>query len=362
MLQLQTISLVQFRNYVEQSFSFSERIIGICGQNGTGKTNLLDAIYYLSFSRSYFSRPDQQNVSHAKLGMRLEADYLLQNEKQKLIFILRENSRKELILNEEIYVKFSDHIGKIPCVMIAPDDISLITGGSEERRKFMDTLLSQINKTYLIRLIAYNKILQQRNSLLKQQAESAKIDEALFQVYNEQLAENGQYLFEVRNQFLAGFIATTLSIYKRIAGKEDNMKVSYESQLLNDKLSNLLLQSREKDFILQRTTSGIHKDDLLFYMGEHVFKMEASQGQRKSLLFALKLAEWQVLKEKKGFTPILLLDDVFEKLDEQRMYQLLHWVCTESDGQVFITDTHAERFQKQMAEIDVPFQLIELSF
>ena len=176
MLRLQTISLIQFRNYVEQSFSFSERIIGICGQNGTGKTNLLDAIYYLSFSRSYFSRPDQQNVSHSKLGMRLEADYLLQNEKQKLICILRENNRKELTLNEEMYVKFSEHIGKIPCVMIAPDDISLITGGSEERRKFMDTLLSQFNKIYLTRLIAYNKILQQRNSLIKQNAESGKMD------------------------------------------------------------------------------------------------------------------------------------------------------------------------------------------
>ncbi len=361
MLRLQTISLVQFRNYVEQSFSFSERIIGICGQNGTGKTNLLDAVYYLSFSRSYFSRPDQQNVSHTKLGMRLEAQYLLHNEKQKLICILRENNRKELTLNEETYVKFSEHIGKIPCVMIAPDDISIITGGSEERRKFLDTLLSQINKPYLTRLIAYNKILQQRNSLIKQNTESGKTDEALLQVLNEQLSMNGQFIFEERNEFLVGFIDLTLSIYKRIAGKNDEVRVSYESQLLNEPLSELLLKSREKDFLLQRTTNGIHKDDLLFYMGDHLFKSEASQGQRKSLLFALKLAEWQILKEKKGFTPILLLDDVFEKLDEQRMYQLLHWVCTEIDGQVFITDTHAERFQKQMAEIDVPFQLIELS-
>ncbi|MDP1763531.1 MAG: DNA replication and repair protein RecF [Sediminibacterium sp.] len=360
MLRLQSISLVQFRNYVQKDFSFKERIVGICGANGTGKTNLLDAIYYLSFSRSYFSRPDSQNVHHGLLGLRLEGQYELQHEPRKLVCIVRENNRKELILDEEAYKKFSDHIGILPCVMIAPDDIVLISGGSEERRKFIDTLLSQINKEYLARLIDYNRILQQRNSLLKRAAETGTTDEALWEVLNSQLSKTGNYIFAERKKFLTRFLSLCGSIYQRIAGKEDGLSLQYTSQLLTDNFEELLKASRQKDLALQRTTAGIHRDDLVFYMDQSLFKTEASQGQRKSLLFALKLAEWQTLQEKKGFTPILLLDDVFEKLDEQRMFQLLQWVCTETDGQVFITDTHAERLQKQLAEINATFQLIEL--
>lgn len=360
MLRLHSISLVQFRNYLQQPFSFTERIVGICGLNGSGKTNLLDAIYYLSFTRSYFSRPDAQNVYHGLAGMRLQATYDLQGEEQQLVCILRENNRKELQLNEEPYKKFSDHIGKIPCVMIAPDDVVLVTGGSEERRTFIDTLLSQVSKEYLLCLIDYQKLLQQRNSVLKQYAESGSMDEALLQILDEQLCKKGHTIFRERKTFLETFLPLASSIYQRIAGKDDGLSLQYDSQLLRDDFAALLQLSRAKDLALQRTTTGIHRDDLLFYMGSAPFKTEASQGQRKSLLFALKLAEWQVLKEKKGFTPILLLDDVFEKLDEQRMFQLLNWVCTESDGQVFITDTHADRLKGNLSEINVPYQVIEL--
>jgi len=359
-LRLESISLVQFRNYIQQSFSFSERVVGICGMNGTGKTNLLDAIYYLSFTRSYFSRPDSLNVHHGMAGMRLDGNYDLLSEPQLLTCIVRENNKKELSLNQEEYKKFSDHIGRLPCVMIAPDDISLITGSGEERRKFIDTLLSQIDKTYLQHLIDYTKLLQQRNSLLKQSAESGKLDEALLQIITDQLCKKGDYLFILRKAFLADFLPLAREIYERIAGKNDGLQLQYDSRLLQDSLEELLKINKQKDLILQRTTVGIHRDDLSFYMGEAAFKSEASQGQRKSLLFALKLAEWQVLKDKKGFTPILLLDDVFEKLDEQRMFQLLHWVCTESDGQVFITDTHSQRLQTQLENTKTPFQLINL--
>lgn len=360
MLRLHSILLVQFRNYVQQSFSFSERVVGICGLNGTGKTNLLDAIYYLSFSRSYFARPDSQNMHHGLLGLRIEGHYDLLTEPQQLTCIVRENNRKELVLNNEEYKKFSDHIGKLPCVMIAPDDILLVSGGSEERRKFLDTLLSQISKNYLHQLIDYNRILQQRNKLLKQFAEPGKADDALLQVLTEQLCKKGNEIFAERKQFIPDFLALAGSIYVRIAGKDDGLQWQYESQLLLDDFETLLQQSQQKDLLLQRTTTGIHRDDISFFMDKAVFKTEASQGQRKSLLFALKLAEWQVLKEKKGFTPILLLDDVFEKLDEQRMLQLLQWVCTESDGQVFITDTHTDRLVEHLKAIDVLFQLIEL--
>jgi DNA replication and repair protein RecF len=360
MLRLGSISLTQFRNYVQQQFSFGERIIGICGSNGSGKTNLLDAIYYLSFSKSYFARPDTQNVHHGLAGMRIEGNYLLNEEPQHLVCILRETNRKELVLNDEPYKKFSEHIGKIPCVMIAPDDVVLITGSSSERRTFIDTLLSQINKEYLIQLIDYTKLLQQRNSLLKQSSETGSVDESLFDVLNMQLIKRGNFLFDCRKKFLVDFLPQVATIYQRIAGKDDGLILRYESQLFTGSFEELLRASRQKDLLLQRTTTGIHRDDLLFFMGDAAFKTEASQGQRKSLLFALKLAEWQVLKEKKGFTPILLLDDVFEKLDEQRMFQLLNWVCTESDGQVFITDTHKERLQQHLQSVDIAFQLITL--
>jgi DNA replication and repair protein RecF len=360
MLRLGSISLTQFRNYVQQPFSFSERIIGICGSNGSGKTNLLDAIYYLSFSKSYFARPDTQNVHHGLTGMRIEGNYRLNEEPQHLVCILRETNRKELVLNDEPYKKFSDHIGKIPCVMIAPDDVILITGSSAERRTFLDTLLSQINKEYLVQLIDYTKLLQQRNSLLKQSSETGSIDEGLFDVLNMQLIKKGNFLFDCRKNFLVDFLPSVATIYQRIAGKDDGLILRYESQLLTGSFEELLNATKQKDLILQRTTTGIHRDDLLFFMGDAAFKTESSQGQRKSLLFALKLAEWQVLKEKKGFTPILLLDDVFEKLDEQRMFQLLNWVCTESDGQIFITDTHEERLRLQLEGVDVAFQMVLL--
>jgi DNA replication and repair protein RecF len=217
-----------------------------------------------------------------------------------------------------------------------------------------------LDKEYLINLIDHNRILQQRNSLLKQAAETGNTDEALLQVINEQLIIKGESIFNERQQFLEDFLPLVITIYQRIAGRSDELAIRYESQLRGQGYAALLQASRQKDFALMRTTCGVHRDDLLIQMGSAAFKAEASQGQRKSLLFALKLAEWQVLKEKKGFTPILLLDDVFEKLDRERMYQLLHWVCTESDGQVFITDTHAERLQKQLDEIEVPFQMIEL--
>ena len=360
MLKLKQIFLVQFRNYIQQQFSFNEKVIGICGLNGSGKTNLLDAIYYLGFTKSYFTRSDGQNVHHGLAGMRLQGQFLLNDEPQEVVSVLRENNRKEFSLNGEEYKKFSEHIGRFPCVMIAPDDISLIIGGSEERRKFVDTILSQIDKNYLQHLIDYNKVLQQRNSLLKQAAEQGSMNEALWQVYNEHLAKNGTWIYEQRSEFMETFLLLVAQFYERIAGKNDLVSICYESDLQQGNMVDLLINARQKDTILQRTTIGIHKDDLLIKMGDTSFKNDASQGQRKSLLFALKLAEWQTLKTKKGFSPILLLDDVFEKLDEQRMHNLLKWVCTDDDGQVFITDTHRERLQQQLKAIEVGFQLIEL--
>jgi len=360
MLQLRELSLLQFRNYNQIHFHFKEAVVGICGLNGSGKTNLLDAIYYLGFTKSYFTRNDAQNVQHGRAGMRLQGTFELNNENQNVLSILRENNKKEFSLNSEEYKKFSEHIGKLPCVMIAPDDVELIIGGSEERRKFIDTILSQIDRDYLLNLIDYNKILQQRNSLLKQTTENNYLNNDLLQVFNVQLSQKGEWIHIERTKFLQDFLLLAHEYYLRIAGKDDLVFLSYESDLQRGNMLQLLESNLQKDSFLQRTTIGTHKDDLIIKMGDCSFKNEASQGQRKSLLFALKLAEWQTLKLKKGFTPILLMDDIFEKLDERRMHNLLKWVCTEGDGQVFITDTHADRLQQQLKNLKINYQLIEL--
>ncbi|BAV08089.1 DNA replication and repair protein RecF [Filimonas lacunae] len=360
MFSFRHIALTQFRNYLFESFDFSERIVGICGANGSGKTNLLDAVYYLCFTRSYFSRTDGQNVHHGLQGLRLEAQLAKNGADEKLVCIVRENNKKEFYANDEEYKKFSDHIGLFPAVMIAPDDTELITGGSEERRKFLDTLLSQLFPGYLQQLIAYNKILQQRNSLLKAAAEHRRLDHSLLEILDIQLCERGDAIYQWRRSFIDQFIPLVQQQYTHIAGKDDLVQLQYDSQLNTTPLATLLQQNRQRDMHLQRTTCGIHKDDIDIFMNGLIFKNIASQGQRKSLLFAIKLSEFITLKQHKGFTPVLLLDDVFEKLDASRMHNLLHRVCVEEEGQVFITDTHKERLEKAFTDLSVVYQLVQL--
>jgi DNA replication and repair protein RecF len=359
MLLLQKISLCQFKNYPQKNFIFNENIIAVAGANGTGKTNLLDAIYFLCFTKSYFSR-DAQAVQHDRQGLRIDGNFLKSNTPQTLTAIIRENNKKEFLVNDEEYKKLSEHIGKFPCVMIAPDDISLINNNSDERRKFMDTILSQINTSYLQNLIAYNKILLQRNSLLKQANEQHFMDDILFETLNEQLIERGEYIFNERKKFLAALFPLVQEVYNEIAQKDDNIHIAYESYLLNASFKQLLKENKQRDIAAQRTTSGIHKDDIYFSMNNDPFKTLASQGQKKSLLFALKLAEFSILKRNKGFSPILLLDDIFEKLDNERMHQLLNKVCVQEQAQVFITDTHQNRLEESLSKFSVSFQIINL--
>lgn len=360
MLQLKKISLTQFKNYQFTSFDFSERVVAVCGLNGKGKTNLLDAIYYCCFAKSYFLKTDGLNIRFNNDGFRLETFFENSKEQQKIVCINRIVGKKELLLNDVPYGKFSEHIGKFPAVMIAPDDVGMIMGGSEERRRFMDMVLCQVDARYLQNLVTYNKVLQQRNSLLKRFAEQGKTDWPLLEVLDEQLVEPGNFIYDKRKAFTAALIPLVEKFYKQIAGNKENSTVEYESSLHDSGFFDLLNNFRQKDFLLQRSNAGIHKDDLLFKLDGQVFKTTASQGQRKSLLFALKLAEFELLKTNKGFAPLLLLDDVFEKLDDNRMQQLLHWVCNENDGQVFITDTHTDRLQQAFEKLQVNYQLIEL--
>jgi len=360
MLRLDKIIITQFKNYGLATFDFTERVVGICGLNGKGKTNLLDAIYYCCFTKSYFSKTDALAVQFDKEGFRLEADLKKENEPQKIVFIHRGAGKKELLLNDVAYTKFSKHIGQFPAVMIAPDDIELITGSSEERRRFIDTVLSQVDSDYLQQLIQYNKILQQRNSLLKRFAEQGNTDLALLDVLDEQLTIPANFIFEKRKTCCGQLIPLVQNFYQQIASNEETVTLQYISRLNENNFIELLRQSREKDMLLQRTNVGIHRDDIDMQLNGQPFKTTASQGQRKSLLFALKLAEFELLKMNKGYAPLLLLDDVFEKLDDNRMNHLLHWVCNENDGQVFITDTHKDRLEEAFRGLDVKFQVIEL--
>lgn len=360
MLQLIEISLTRFKNYLSRRFEFSERIVCICGNNGTGKTSLLDAVYYLCFTKSYFTRSDSYSIQQGQNGFRVEGNFLLNNKEEEAVCILRETGKKEFSVNALIYEKFSQHIGHYPCVIIAPDDALLITGGSEERRKFLDALLSQLDADYLKHLIICNKLLQQRNAFLRSLAENAVTDLSLLDVLDRQIAKPGIFIFEKRKVFLESFLPLVKKLYDEIASQPEELIFSYDSELLKASYPDLLKASRQKDCRAQRSTSGIHKDDIEIFLGNMPFRNIASQGQRKSLLFALKLAEMEILKREKGFSPLLLLDDVFEKLDENRMTNLLQKVCKENDGQVFITDTNRERLEQHLSYLSLPYQLIEL--
>ncbi|RYG35085.1 MAG: DNA replication and repair protein RecF [Chitinophagaceae bacterium] len=360
MLTLRSISVFQYKNYSNARFEFHERVIGICGPNGTGKTNLVDAIYNLCFTKSYFNRSDSQNVQHQKTGFRIDGNFERLGQPMQVVSVLRETGKKEFSADGRLYDRLADHIGLLPAVIIAPDDAQLITGGSEERRRYMDTLFSQLDQEYLRALILYNRVMQQRNAYLKSLEDRRLTDETLLNTYDSQLAAQGQVVFLKRQEYLGELLPLALQFYQLIAGSMESVDVRYESMLLDSDTEMLLLRSREKDILAQRTTAGIHRDDLQLLLADRPFKPEASQGQRKSLLFALKLAEFDMLKKHKGFSPLLLLDDVFEKLDENRVRNLLSWVCKDNPGQIFITDTHPARFIENINALGIKYQLVEV--
>ncbi len=359
MLQLRYIQLYQFKNYAQRKFSFDQPVIGITGPNGAGKTNLLDAVYYLGFTRSYFNTREITNATHHHDAFRIEGVFSKKGKAEKVSCVYR-NGRKEVQVNDEAYDRFSHHIGRFPAVFIAPDDSVLITGGSELRRKFIDVLLAQMQSVYLDHLIAYQKIRSQRNGILKNWSENAQ-NNALLDVFDQQLIAHGPPIFDARRDFLSLFNEKVQHYYHYVSGAKESVHVVYESALHDIPFEQLLIDSRSRDKIRQRTTRGIHRDDLIFLMNGHPLKQVGSQGQKKSFLFALKLAQFEILQSHKGFSPILLLDDIFEKLDQQRIKRLIELISGEGFGQVFITDTEADRLEKMFQQADVRLQMIKLN-
>ncbi|MFC6858894.1 DNA replication/repair protein RecF [Zunongwangia atlantica] len=359
-MYLKQLSLLNYKNLESSSFDFDPKINCMVGHNGVGKTNVLDSIYHLAFGKSYFNPITSQNINH-------DADFFVvdgtfeKNEKEEQILVSAKRGQKKVIKrNQKPYEKVSEHIGFIPAVIISPADRDLIIEGSETRRKFMDGVISQSDSTYLNNLINYTKIVSQRNSLLKYFAANHTFDRDTLEVYNLQLNDLGSKLYKKRLDFLDEFVPIFNTRYAEITNNKEPVSIAYKSQLADKPLSKLLEDQLQKDMVLQYTSVGTHKDDLSFEIEGHPIKKFGSQGQQKSFLVALKLAQFDFIKKISGVNPILLLDDVFDKLDEQRVAHIVALVATKDLGQIFISDTHAERTEKVVKESNQTYKIFKL--
>ncbi len=357
LFRINHINLIQFRNYLSASFQLDSQVTAICGLNGAGKTNLLDSVYYLCFTRSYLGQSDSASVRQGLSGFNITGEFQKKGSRQKVSVILRETGKKELWVDKEQVSPFSAHIGQLPVVFVAPDDTELITGGSEERRKMIDTIISQTDAVYLNHLIRYGKCLQDRNKYLKS-CQDGQPDHLLLDSFDEQLIQSGTAILLKRTAFLEAFIPLVCTLFEHISAGAEHPLLSYMPSTSATGYRVDMADRRQKDILLQRTTVGIHRDDLEISLNGMPFRQIASQGQKKSLLFALKLAEFTMLKTHFEFEPILLLDDIFEKLDQNRLNKLLDWVCVQNKGQVIMTDTHPDRITHAMEAIAVPFKLL----
>jgi len=359
-MYLQQISVINFKNYAEAGLSFSNGVNALTGNNGAGKTNLLDAIHYLSLCKSYFNPIDSQQIKQGTDFFMISGVFDKGDQHDTVACGVKRNQKKQFKRNKKDYQRLADHIGLYPLVMISPYDISIIIEGSEERRKFIDNVISQTDNRYLDELIIYNKILTNRNALLKKIAETGRYDAGLLEVLDEQLVASGNRIFEKRRAFMDEFTAIFAELYKYLTDEAEQVGLVYESQLLQTRFAELLIKTTEKDRVLERTTAGIHRDDLAFIIHGMPMKKFGSQGQQKSFLIALKLAQYTFLHRHTGFKPLLLLDDIFDKLDEHRITKLMQMVSNHDFGQVFITDTSTARVRQIFEKINVDVKLFEV--
>ncbi|MBX7202314.1 MAG: DNA replication/repair protein RecF [Bacteroidia bacterium] len=353
---LKALHLVQFRSYQAISLHFSRQAVLITGQNGTGKTNLLDAIHHLSFSKGFLNPVDSQNI-HEDEGFYVIRSEIASGDKEfQLHCGLKKGQKKVFKLNNKEYEKLAHHIGKFPLVVISPQDINLVLGGSEERRKFIDTVISQYDPEYLAHLIRYNKLLQQRNAFLKQPAPN----EELLDVLDQQLVNEAEPLYTTRLRFLEMLQPLFAQNYQLVSNGAEQAGLSYDSKLAENAMATLLQQNRRKDMLLQHTSVGPHRDDLEMSIDGYPLRKFASQGQQKTFLIALKLAEFDLIYQLKNIKPFLLLDDIFEKLDQHRITALISLVNNQHFGQFFITDSHPERAADILNSIPCEFDHIRL--
>ncbi|NOY36046.1 MAG: DNA replication and repair protein RecF [Chlorobi bacterium] len=361
-LYLKNLSLVQFKNYTEASLSFSKRINCFVGDNGVGKTNLLDAIHYLSLTKSYFNPVDQQNILHGKEMFMIRGEFERAGRNEKIYCSVRAGKKKVVQRNGKAYDRLADHIGFLPVVMISPADSALILEGSEERRKFMDTVISLYDKSYLHDLLRYNRVLLQRNKVLKNAFKTglpASDDELA--LWDNQLIPPGERIFSVRQTFTEKLVPVFQEYYHKISGENETVSLEYVSPLFEMSFPGLLMKNRDKDRILQYTSGGIHKDDLLMKLGGFSLKKTGSQGQQKTFLVALKFAKFAFIRETNDIKPILLLDDIFDKFDPRRVTEIIRLVSENEFGQIFITDTHLDHLEGILKQLDADYKVFKIN-
>ena len=344
------MSLVNFKNHESLKVQFSKHVNCFLGDNGVGKTNLLDSIYYLSFCKSYYNSFESDNIRYGQNFFILKGDFLNNDIPLEIKGSLKDKY-KQFKFNNKKYDKLSDHIGKIPLVIITPLDSAIVIGGGDERRKFINKLLSQLDQEYLTSLIAYNRTLKQRNALLKD-SRSLSLNEDLLLTYDKTLCDLGNIIYLKRKECISLIIDTVQHYYDFIAQKKEHVDIVYKSELNNESFEDLLYKNRQKDKILMFTSSGIHRDDFVFNLNKHSLKKSGSQGQQKTFLIALKFAYFDLLKSKLDITPILLLDDIFDKLDGGRVEQIVRILNKNQFGQIFISDTSFTRIDSIMDKVD----------
>ena len=356
---LKRISILNYKSLEQVDLAFSRKMNCIIGRNGMGKTNLMDAVYYLSFCKSATNPIDSQNICHDQDFFVVQGFYETDDGDPEEVYCgLKRRQKKQFKRNKKEYTRLSDHIGLIPLVMVSPADSLLIGGGSEERRRFMDVVISQFDREYLDALIRYNKALLQRNTLLKAEVEP---EEELMAVWEEAMAASGEVVYRKRREFIDEFIPVFQSYYSYISQGREQVSLAYESHAAEGNLLELLAASRQRDRIMGYSLKGVHKDDLIMQLGDFPIKREGSQGQNKTYLIALKLAQFEFLKRTGSHTtPIVLLDDIFDKLDASRVEQIVKLVAGDSFGQIFITDTNRDHLDKILKKIEGDYKLFEV--
>lgn len=359
-MQLTQLHLINYKHFQEVSYNFDTAVNCLVGKNGVGKTTILDSIYHLAFGKSYFNPISRQNIRHGEDFFMIDGVFDTEERQEKITVSFKKNEKKIIKRNNKAYDRISDHIGKIGLVIISPTDQDLIKEGSDVRRKFMDGVISQNDQNYLNTLIDYNKVLSQRNALLKYFAANRTYQSDTLAVYDQQLVELGDVIYEKRRTFVDKYAPLLAERYKTISGSREDVTIAYQSQLEKESLKNLLQNQQQKDLQYQYTSVGTHKDDLKMILNGYPIKKFGSQGQQKSYLIALKFAQYDFMMATKGIKPILLLDDVFDKLDQDRVNQLIRMIAEDKMGQLFISDTDSERTETVVKNNVDEFKLISL--
>ena len=357
---LNKISIINYKNIVDKEYNLDPKINCFVGNNGVGKTNILDSIYHLALGKSYFNLRNDQLINKNEEFMVIDGLFDLNSKKENIVCSIKRGDKKILKRNGKTYKKFSNHIGLIPVVLISPYDNDLINEGSSERRKFIDSIISQNNKEYLINLIAYSRVIQNRNSLLKQYNKSVDFDIDTIKIYDDQIIKLSEPIFMARKNFFDEFKELVIEKYDEISENQEKISIEYKSDLFDNEIKNLIENSFQKDVILQYTSSGIHKDDFIFNLDGSRIKKFGSQGQQKSFLIALKLAQFEYLKNKTGNSPILLLDDIFDKLDLIRVKRIVEIVNSTNFGQLFLSDTDRERIEKVLSSLNLSSKIFDV--